>query len=98
MKREYAFYVYIMASNSGTLYVGMTNDIRRRVEEHRSQEKDGFTKRYECMRLVYVEFHEYVLNAIQREKEIKWWPRAKKEALIGTTNPYWRDLACEMAV
>ncbi len=96
MKREYAFYVYIMASPSGTLYVGMTNDIQRRVDEHKNQEKDGFMKWYNCSRLVYVEFHEYVLNAIQREKEIKWWPRTKKEELIRTLNPHWNDLACEV--
>ncbi len=92
MKRDYAFYVYIMASESGTLYVGMTNDIGRRVDEHKYGEKDGFTKWYECKKLVYVEFHQYVLNAIQREKELKRYPRAKKEELIRALNPHWEDL------
>jgi putative endonuclease len=95
MKIEYAFYVYIMASESGTLYVGMTNDIDRRVSEHQSGEKEGFTKWYACTKLVYVEFHEYVLNAIQREKELKRFTRQEKEELIRTQNPHWDDLTHE---
>jgi len=94
-KRDYAFYVYIMASVSGTLYVGMTNDIGRRVDEHKYGEKDGFTRWYKCTKLVYVEFHSYVLNAIQREKDLKRYTRKQKEDLIRTQNPSWRDLADE---
>jgi putative endonuclease len=96
MKRDYAFYVYIMASRSGTLYVGMTNNIQRRVEEHRLGQKDCFTKWYDCTRLVFVEFHQYVLNAIEREKQIKSWSREKKEEFIRALNPHWDDLADQL--
>ncbi len=98
MRRDYTFYVYIMASRSGTLYVGMTNDIKRRVEEHRNSEKECFTKWYGCTRLVFVEFHQYVINAIERESQIKSWTREKKEDLIRSVNPKWRDLTCELGV
>jgi putative endonuclease len=92
MKREYAFYVYIMASSSGTLYVGMTNDIQRRAGEHRAGLTDCFTKWYECKKLVYLEFHQYVINAIEREKQIKSWSRKKKEEFVSASNPRWKDL------
>jgi len=93
MKREYRFYVYIMASNSGTLYVGFTNGLEHRVHQHKTEFYDGFTKWYQCHKLVYFEEHEYVLNAIGREKQIKRWRREKKESLIRTINPSWRDLS-----
>lgn len=84
-----------MASMSGTLYVVMTNDIVRRVREHKLGLNEGFTKRYKCHRLVYIEHSPYVLNAIAREKEIKNMSRAKKETLIGEMNPAWVDLASD---
>ena len=93
MKREYRFFVYIMASKSGTLYVGFTNNVFERVFQHKTGHNDGFTNWYGCHRLVYYEEHQYVLNAIEREKQIKCWRRAKKEALIRTMNPKWHDLA-----
>ena len=92
MSREYNFYVYIMASSSGTTYVGVTNDIIRRVNEHKNRKTDGFTKKYFCNKLVYFEHHEEAECAIRREKIIKKWSRLKKENLISSLNPLWKDL------
>ncbi len=93
MKREYRFYVYIMASRSRNLYVGLCNNIQRRTLEHKGGETEGFTKRYNINRLVYYEVFRYVKNAIDREKQIKKWSRAKKIALIQGVNPTWQDLS-----
>ena len=90
---DYTFWVYIVASKSGTLYIGITNDIERRIAEHKSGEFEGFTKRYGCDRLVYYEQFQNVLHAISREKQLKGWRREKKIALIETLNPRWQDLA-----
>ena len=85
--------VYILASErNGTLYAGVTSDIARRAWMHTSDAVEGFTKRYAVHRLVYVEFHETMPDAIVREKQIKKWRRAWKLALIEKTNPQWRDL------
>ncbi len=85
--------VYIMASKrNGTLYVGVTSDIGRRVYEHRSGAVDGFTKRYGCKRLVWYEPYDRMDEAIAREKQIKSRSRAKKLALIEADNPDWNDL------
>jgi len=84
-----------MASESGTLYTGITNNIEGRVYEHKNNVNDGFTKKYKCHKLVYFEEHQYVLNAIDREKQIKKWRREKKEALIRIENPSWKDLAVD---
>jgi putative endonuclease len=85
--------VYVLASRrNGTLYVGVTNDVRRRVWEHRTGVADGFTKRYGVHRLVYAEFHASIVEAIAREKQLKKWRRAWKLALIEEANPEWRDL------
>lgn len=81
-----------MASESGTVYVGFTNDIVRRVDEHKNDLIEGFTKQYGCHKLVYYEYYKYVFNAINREKQIKGWGRSKKENLIKTSNPHWNDL------
>lgn len=93
MRRKYSFFVYIMASSSGTLYTGVTNDLVRRVSEHKEGKFEGFTKKYGCDRLVYCEQHQYVYNAIEREKEIKNFTREKKERLIRESNPHWDDLS-----
>lgn len=95
-KREYNFYVYIMASPSGTLYIGMTNDLTRRVAEHKGDKVDGFSKKYACNKLVYYEHTQYVYNAIEREKQLKKWRREKKQNLIKTVNPHWNDLSKEL--
>ncbi len=87
------YFVYIMASQkNGTLYVGVTNDLVRRVFEHREGSVAGFTKRYDVKDLVYFEEHDDPRNAIQREKNIKHWSRAWKLALIERQNPDWQDL------
>ncbi len=87
------YYVHILASRrNGTLYVGVTNDLLRRVFEHKQGDAEGFTKRYRIHRLVYYEAHQEVYRALQREKNIKHWPRAWKLALIEKDNPQWLDL------
>jgi putative endonuclease len=87
------YYVYIMTNNSGTLYVGMTNDLHRRIWQHKQKLIEGFTKRYNITRLVYYEETNDVRQAIAREKQIKGWLRRKKIALITSANPDWRDLS-----
>ena len=87
------FYVYMMASRSRVLYTGVTNNIHRRVWEHKHDEIPGFTSDYRVHRLVYFESFQYVGNAIAREKTIKGWLRRKKIALIESQNPTWEDLS-----
>ena len=87
------YYVYIMTNRSGTLYTGVTNDLMRRVYEHRQKLVEGFTKRYNISKLVYYEETNSVESAIAREKQIKGWVRKKKVALIESMNPYWQDLS-----
>ncbi len=77
---------------NGTLYVGVTSDLARRVWEHREGVAEGFTKRYGLKRLVWFESHEDIRSAIQREKTMKHWPRAWKVRLILAANPGWEDL------
>ncbi|HEX5779000.1 MAG TPA: GIY-YIG nuclease family protein [Xanthobacteraceae bacterium] len=87
------YWFYIMASGpSGTLYAGMTNDLVRRVCEHREGLVDGFTKQYDVKLLVYFEQHATAQAAIQREKNVKHWSRKWKVELIQKMNPEWRDL------
>lgn len=81
-----------MASSTGTLYAGVTDNLARRATEHKEERIDGFSKKYKCNKLVYYEQHQYILNAIEREKEIKNYIREKKEELIKTINPFWEDL------
>ena len=90
---EQKYWTYIVASRTGTLYVGMTNDIVRRMWEHKSGEFEGFASKYDCDRLVYWESFDDVRKAIDREKRLKGWRRAKKIALIESLNPRWQDLA-----
>jgi putative endonuclease len=87
------YFVYILASRSRTLYVGVTNDLEGRVAEHRSKRVPGFTSRYNITRLVYFEKTTGVRSALAREKEIKGWNRARKVALIERANPTWEDLS-----
>jgi putative endonuclease len=95
LQREYRFYVYIMASTSRVIYVGMTNGPEKRVWQHKNDLVAGFTKRYKCHRLVHYESFDDVRKAINREKELKGWSRAKKVALIEKINPLWDDLAAD---
>ncbi len=93
MSKECHYYVYILASKiGGTLYIGVTNDLVRRVYEHRENLADGFTKKYEVHRLVYFEQHSGIEAAIKREKRLKKWSRRWKIQLIEETNPNWSDL------
>jgi putative endonuclease len=86
-------WIYIMTNRpNGALYVGVTNDLLRRVWEHREGVAEGFTKRYGLRRLVWFERHEDIRTAIQREKTMKHWPRGWKVRLIMATNPAWDDL------
>lgn len=91
------FYVYIVASKpNGTIYIGMTRDLLKRVYEHKHHLVEGFTKRYGVHQLVYHEQTENVHSAIQREKQLKKWLREWKIALIERMNPVWRDLYDEL--
>ena len=92
------FYVYIMASKSAVLYIGVTNNLKRRVAQHIEGEGSDFVRRYRVTRLVYVESTTDVIAAIAREKQLKRWRRAKKVALIDRANPEWRDLAPDLFV
>ena len=89
----YKFWVYILSSRSGTLYVGITGYLNRRITQHKIDTIEGFTKKYQCHRLVYYESYQDVLVAIAREKQLKRWRREKKIALIEKLNPRWQDLA-----
>jgi len=87
------YYVYILTNSHGNvMYVGVTNDLKRRVYEHRNHLVDGFTKRYHVDKLVYYEQTCDVMAAIQREKQIKGWTRARKNALVERVNPLWQEL------
>lgn len=88
-----SFWVYILASQTRVLYTGMTNDLSRRLAEHRSGRGSSFVRRYRATRLVYVEEHRTAGDAIRREKQIKAWRREKRVRLIKDANPEWRDLA-----
>ena len=88
-----SYYVYLLASDrNGTLYLGVTNDIVRRVYEHKSKAVAGFTKRYAVDKLVWFEIYDDPITAIAREKELKKWRRAWKIRLIEERNPQWIDL------
>jgi putative endonuclease len=88
-----SYYVYIMTNRSKTLYSGVTNNLYRRVRQHKQGDGSEFCARYRLDRLVYFERFRYVGRAIAREKEIKGWLRVKKSALIVAENPAWRDLS-----
>jgi putative endonuclease len=95
MQRDRRYYVYILGSISGTLYIGMTNNLERRVFEHKDHQVEGFTKQYNVDRLLYWQSFDDVRNAIDREKQLKRWRREKKVKLIEELNPPWRDLSRE---
>jgi putative endonuclease len=90
MSKEY--YVYIMTNKSRTLYTGVTNNLMRRVHEHKNKLVPGFTSKYNIQFLVYYESTPTVHVALEREKQIKGWLRAKKIALVNSINPEWKDL------
>ncbi len=90
-----SYYVYILTNRSGTLYIGVTNNLERRLAEHRSGTTQSFTGRYKLDRLVYVEESGDVRAAIEREKQLKGWTRRRKIALIAELNPTWQDLSAD---
>jgi putative endonuclease len=96
MKQHY--FVYIITNKSRTLYTGVTNNLERRVYEHKNKLVPGFTARYNISTLVYFEETPDVLSAIAREKQIKGWLRSKKISLIEAVNPQWIDLSAEWFV
>ena len=93
--KQHNYRVYFMAGRSRVLYIGVTNKSGRRVWEHQHNLVEGFSKQYRCHRLVYFESFDDVRNAIDREKQLKRWNRAKKVWLIGRVNPTWEDLSAE---
>ena len=98
MSRARSYWVYILASGlGGTLYIGVTNDLVRRVYEHRTKVAEGFTKKYGVDRLVHYEQFDDIENAIRREKRLKRWNRAWKVRLIEEANPNWDDLYTSIA-
>jgi putative endonuclease len=94
-----SYFVYILASRrNGTLYVGVTNDLARRMNEHKGKLVPGFTRKYRVDKLVYFEEYPSILEARARERALKRWDRAWKLALIEEMNPQWRDLSEELAM
>lgn len=88
------YYVYIVCNwNNNVIYVGMTNNLYRRINEHKNKIIKGFTEKYNCNKLVYYEYFNDVNSAIIREKEIKKWRREKKNLIIEKQNPEWNDLS-----
>ncbi|MGA8744155.1 MAG: GIY-YIG nuclease family protein [Terracidiphilus sp.] len=90
---ERLYSIYIVASRSRTIYIGVTGDLHRRVFEHKWKERDGFTEHYNCDRLVWLEHYQEIAKAIAREKQLKRWSRGKKVTLIERMNPAWVDLS-----
>ncbi|MGH9492799.1 MAG: GIY-YIG nuclease family protein [Terriglobales bacterium] len=95
MREPKRYYAYILASISGTLYIGITSALKERVFKHKEGLFDGFRRKYSVNRLVYFESFDDVRTAIDREKQLKGWRRAKKIALIERINSQWKDLSAE---
>ena len=95
MTYEKRYYVYILSSLSGTLYIGVTSNLEKRVWQHKEYVFEGFTADYDVDRLLYWEVYDLVGRAIAREKQLKGWRREKKIKLFERTNPLWKDLAAE---
>jgi putative endonuclease len=87
-----SYFVYVMASDSGTVYIGFTDNLKRRVWEHKNKVVKGFTEKYDCHKLIYFENYSDPETGILREKQLKSWNRTKKEVLIKQKNPRWLDL------
>ena len=96
MTWSHNYYVYLLTNwNNKVIYVGMMNDLQRRIYEHKNKSVRGFASRYNVNKLVYFEHMTDVLQAIAREKEIKKWRREKKNRLVESMNPEWKDLSAE---
>ncbi len=90
------YFVYMLTNAwRNVIYTGVTNSLETRIWQHKNGAVDGFTKKYNCHSLVYYEIHEQISQAIEREKQIKGWSRAKKDALVASLNPKWEDLAAQ---
>src|SRR5260221_1334220 len=96
MSAKHKYFAYIVSSRSGTLYIGMTNDIYRRALEHKAGTFEGFASKYHCNRMGYYESFDDVQKAIDRQKQLKGWRRSKKIALIETQNQRWVDLTAKV--
>ena len=95
--KDHNYYIYIISNwNNKVIYIGMTNDLERRIYEHKNKIFEGFSKKYNLNKLVYYEYTNDVNAAIRREKEIKKWRREKKNKLIESMNPEWKDLEEEI--
>ena len=94
--KDHNYYIYIMASDSGTSYIGISNDLERRVFEHKNGLLEGFSKTYNCKKLIYYEYSNDVEQCIAREKQHKNWSREKKQRLIHSMNPSWEDLGKDL--
>jgi len=90
---KYNYFVYIMSSFRGVLYIGVTNNLERRVEEHKNAQIKGFSQKYNINKLIYFEEYNNINDALEREKELKSWRREKKIQLIDNLNSEWADLA-----
>jgi putative endonuclease len=98
MDRDFTYYVYILANKrNGTLYTGVTDNLIRRIIEHKEKITKGFTSKYKVDKLVYYEVHQYINDAIEREKNIKAWKRKWKLELIEEENKEWKDLFYDLA-
>ena len=94
LAKVHQYFIYLLTNwNNKVMYVGVTNNMERRVYEHKNKLVEGFTKKYNVNKLVYFEDTNDVMAALTREKEIKKWRREKKDALVNTLNPEWRDLS-----
>jgi putative endonuclease len=97
MKQQRTYFVYILTNwNHKVLYIGVTNNLSKRIYQHKNKLIDGFTKKYNVNKLVYYESTEDVQSAITREKQLKGWIRKKKNSLVITINPEWKDLGKEL--
>jgi len=95
--KHHNYYIYIISNwNNKVIYLGMTNDLERRIYEHKNKIFEGFSKKYNLNKLVYYEYTNDVNAAIQREKQINKWRREKKNSLVESRNPEWKDLADEL--
>ena len=93
------YYVYLLTNDyNNVMYVGVTNDLKRRLYEHKNKIIEGFTSKYNVHKLVYYESFSNADTAIKREKQLKHWIRAKKNALVETVNPEWKDLSVELGL
>jgi len=95
MKRQKTYFIYIMASSSGTLYIGISSRLEGRTQDHKNGVYEGFSKKYRTDRLVYFERYSEVGVALAREEQLKNWRREKKIKLIASMNPSWKDLSKE---